>query len=157
MISISELNPKGVVLTPSMHANIKVLHERINKVRAAYAKPMAVTSGVRSQADHKRIYADIAKRNGSSVIRVPMGSKHLTAQAVDIADKDGSLMSWCKANVSLLEESNLWIEAETKGWVHFQTVAEHNHDIFRTLVRPTWLRGFGLEARMRINFLFLSA
>jgi hypothetical protein len=123
MISLQELNPKNFPLTRDMELNIQILLARINVVREAWGKPMTVTSGVRSVADQKRVYAEIARRNNSNVIRVPMGSKHLSAQAVDIADPDGSLMLWCKANVPLLERTGLWIEADTKGWTHFQTVA----------------------------------
>ncbi len=119
-ISIRELNPKGVELTSQMHANLSALFGKMNRIRDEWGKSMTVTSGVRSLADHKRIYADIARRNGSAVVRVPMGSKHLIAAACDIADPDGSLMAWCKANVPLLEQIELWIEDGTKGWVHFQ-------------------------------------
>lgn len=123
MISILELNRNDVPLTPEMQANLSVLHDRINVIRMEWARPMIVTSGVRSREDQKRIYTDIAKRKGVAVIRIPMGSRHLTAQACDIEDRDGSLMLWCQANVSLLEQTGLWCEAGTVGWVHFQTVA----------------------------------
>lgn len=130
MISLRELNPKGVTLTPEMEANLQDLHSRINKIRTAWAKPMMVTSGVRSLADHKRIYADIARRKGLTHIRIPMGSKHLSAQACDILDRDGSLMAWCKANVTILEAVGLWVEADTKGWVHFQVVPPRSGNRF---------------------------
>jgi hypothetical protein len=105
-----------VPLTSAMQLNIEILHHRMNIIRAEWGKPMRVTSGVRSIADHRRIYAN------KKVVRIPMGSKHLTAQACDIEDKDGALMAWCKTNVPLLERVGLWLEADTKGWCHFQTV-----------------------------------
>lgn len=122
-ISIKELNPKGVALSAVQTANLQRLFERINRVRSAYGRPMMVTSGVRSEADHRRIYADIAKKKGLAIVRVPMGSQHLKAAACDIADADGSLMEWCRMNVELISEIGLWIEADTNGWVHFQCVA----------------------------------
>lgn len=120
MITMSELNPKNVPLTEQMQANLKVLHFRLNQVRQRYAKPMIITSGVRSMVDHKRIYADIAKRKGSATIRVPMGSRHLDAAAADVLDRDGSLMEWCLSNQTFLAEIGLWIESGTVGWTHFQ-------------------------------------
>lgn len=120
MIVLEELNPKHASLTDKQYTNLHVLLERINKIRSAWGKPMTVTSGFRTLEDHKRIYKDIARRNGSDVVRVPMGSKHLQGAACDIADPDGSLMNWCKNNIPLLEEVKLWMEVDTKGWCHFQ-------------------------------------
>jgi uncharacterized protein YcbK (DUF882 family) len=123
MITLRELNPKQASLTPAQDANLRVLQERMNRIRAAWGKPMFVTSGFRTLEDHRRIYKDIARKNGSDVVRVPMGSKHLEGSACDIADQDGSLMAWCKANVQLLELAQLWCEDGTRGWVHFQIKA----------------------------------
>jgi uncharacterized protein YcbK (DUF882 family) len=121
MITLQELNPKQVKLTPDQDANLRVLWERINKIRAAWAKPMIVTSGFRTAEDQRRIYKDIARRNGSDVVRVPMGSKHLEGSACDILDRDGSLMKWTRENILLLEQVGLWCEDGTNGWVHYQT------------------------------------
>lgn len=123
MIILAELNPKNFPLTAIMISNLSDLLIKINKVRTVWGKPMIVTSGVRNIDDQKRIYAEIAKKKGSAVIRVPMGSKHLSAQAVDIADPDGTLMVWTKANASLLDSAGLWVEDGTVGWVHYQSVA----------------------------------
>jgi hypothetical protein len=121
MISLSELNPKGSLLTPSQEANLNVLLERINIIRKAWAKPMIVTSGFRSKDDHKRIYAQLAKRRGVEYIRIPMGSLHLAGAAVDISDPDGSLMEWCKCNEPLLEVTGLWMEEpDDQKRCHFQ-------------------------------------
>jgi D-serine deaminase-like pyridoxal phosphate-dependent protein len=121
-IAMKELNPKGFVLSAVQSSNLVDLHRRINVVRSAYGKPMTVTSGVRSLEDHKRIYAEIARKKGLKAFRVPMGSKHLSAQAVDIADGSGALYRWCKENDDILETAGLYCEEGTKGWVHFQTV-----------------------------------
>lgn len=120
MITLQELNPKNVPLTPTLEANLKAYLEKINKFRAAYARPMICTSGLRSLEDHKRIYREKAK--GNATYRIPMGSKHLSAQAADFADPDGKLMQFCKDNVPLLEAIGLWIEEGTVGWVHLQSV-----------------------------------
>lgn len=53
---------------------------------------------------------------------IPMGSMDLKGKACDIYDKDGSLMKWCRDNVSLIEKVGLWIEDDpSQPRVHFQT------------------------------------
>ena len=51
-------------------------------------------------------------------------SKHMTGQAIDLADPEGDLDQWCLENESVLEELRLWQEhpAATKGWCHLQIV-----------------------------------
>ena len=99
--------------------NLKVLHKKINEIRKQYAKPMTPTSIYRSMADHLRIYKD----EGITDIKlIPMKSKHLSGEAIDIADPKGSLMTWTKANIKVLEEVGLWCEDGISGWCHFQTV-----------------------------------
>lgn len=112
MITLKELNPKGYPMTPEVQANILDLLQKVNKVRTAYGKPMIVTSGLRSEDDQKRI-------NPKS-----MKSKHLTGQAVDIADPKGELKKFIKDNEKLMEEIGLWFEdfSATPSWVHMQSV-----------------------------------
>ena len=124
MIKIEELNPKNVKLTAEEQANLAILHEKINKIRNLWAKPMIVTSGFRSKEDHLRVYREIAYRKDVKFdeSKVPMGSKHLYGKAVDISDPKGELAKWCHENVKHLEDIGLWLEAteDTIGWVHFQ-------------------------------------
>jgi len=110
MISLSELNPHAYATTSEQDANLAILLERINKVRTAWGKPMTVTSGLRSEADQQRINPSAPR------------SKHLLGCAVDIADGDGSLSTWCKANEALLAGVGLWMEERQGGWQHFQTM-----------------------------------
>lgn len=100
--------------------NILELLEKISKVREAYDKPMRVTSGYRSMADHERIY----KEKGISPNKIPRKSKHLYGQAVDIADPQQALAKWCTANVAKLESIGVWCEDPqyTLGWLHLQIV-----------------------------------
>ena len=86
----------------------------INVIRDAWGQPMTVTSGIRTELDQARINPKASH------------SAHLEGKAVDIEDKDGSLYQWCKDNEPLLEKTGLWIEADTKGWVHFQIRPAHN-------------------------------
>lgn len=52
-------------------------------------------------------------------------SRHMTGQAIDIADPHGDLDEWCLTHLGILESLGLWLEhpASTKGWCHVQTVA----------------------------------
>jgi uncharacterized protein YcbK (DUF882 family) len=123
MITLKELL-KGTDFKsiPKEHQdNLMILLERINKVRSAYGKPMSVTSPYRSMADHLRIYKEKGITDQS---KIPMKSKHLFGQAVDISDPNQELQKWVKDNVKLMEEFQLWMEdfSATKNWVHFQLV-----------------------------------
>lgn len=121
MITLKELlGPYNFSSLPESHrSNLMDLLERCNRFRQAYAKPMRCTSGYRSEADQRRIYA----AKGVTGDKVPMGSCHLKGAAADFADPDGSMAAWAKANEALLEKFGLWIEdpAYTKGWLHMQT------------------------------------
>lgn len=101
---------KEYPLTPELEQNLTRLLSSLNKFRAAYGKPMYVTSGYRPGKYNKA--AGGAKK-----------SAHLTLEACDFADGDGALASFCLQNLKLLAECGLWLEspAKTKGWVHLQT------------------------------------
>jgi len=102
-------------LSPEIRANIEVLHERINKLRKAYGKPMKVNDGFRRAKD--------TPKNGAAK------SNHLIGAAIDLDDDDnGTLMTWTLANLALLQEIGLWIEDPrwTHGrgsWMHFSVIA----------------------------------
>lgn len=108
-------------LSPEMKKNLEILVEKMNKVRNAYGKPVTVTSGLRTMEDHLRIYKEKGITDKS---KIPMKSKHLYCQAVDISDPHQELQKWCEENVSLLKEIGLWMESfsATKNWCHFQIV-----------------------------------
>lgn len=124
MISLQELLKSTPFDTlPQDHRfNLTILLKKINVIRQAYGKPMTVTSGYRSMADHLRIYRQKGITDKS---KIPMKSNHLSGRAVDIADSNGELKKWVLANVHLLEQTGLWCEDfdYTSGWTHFQTVA----------------------------------
>lgn len=89
--------------------NLEDLCRKINAL--GYQPPMQATSCLRSIKDQQRI-------NPSA-----MGSSHLYGCAVDIADADGKLKAWCKANQKKLVECGLWMESPeaTKTWCHLQS------------------------------------
>ena len=110
MISVEELNPHGYALTPEQDSNLTFLYSAINEIRTAYGHPMIVTSGVRSQADQKRINP------------TQPNDAHTKAAACDIEDRDGALWAWLMKNLPLLESLDLYLEDmnHTPTWVHFQ-------------------------------------
>lgn len=114
-IKLEELNPHNYPMTDEIKSNINELHEKINKVRDLYGKPMIVTSGLRSIEQQQSLILD----GKSNAIK----SKHLTGQAVDIKDTDGALRDWIIANMDKMEEIGFWFEnfKDTPTWVHFQT------------------------------------
>lgn len=89
--------------------NLEDLCRKINAL--GYTPPMYASSCLRSIADQKRINPKA------------MGSSHLYGCAVDIADADGKLKAWCKANQKKLVECGLWMESPeaTKTWCHLQS------------------------------------
>lgn len=107
---------KGNALTgpsaPQLENNLIDLLRRINGLRQLWGKPMIVTSGYRNAEQNKKVGGAPA-------------SKHLTCQALDIADPQGELMQFILNNTDILRLSGLWIESpfDTVGWVHFQSVA----------------------------------
>lgn len=108
-------------LAPEIQANLTVLLAKLNLVRSAWGKPMTSTSGLRTMADHLRIYAAKGITDQS---KIPMKSKHLSGEADDISDPKRELQAWCKANEAKLAEIGLWMEdfSATPTWVHFQIV-----------------------------------
>lgn len=51
-------------------------------------------------------------------------SKHMTGEACDLFDPDGTLDDWMMANPDSLASIGLWMEhpSATKGWAHVQVV-----------------------------------
>jgi len=58
-------------------------------------------------------------------------SKHLFAQAIDVADVDGVFNKWLSSNVGLLRERGCAIESRlaTPTWLHLQTVIPNSGNI----------------------------
>lgn len=116
MISLKELlmgRQAESDLSPEQAQNAKILLERINKVRAAYGKPIKVNDGIRRAQD--------TPKNGAAK------SKHLIGAAIDLDDDDaGTFWKWCFANRKLLADIGLWVEhpcwthCDGMSWMHFQ-------------------------------------
>jgi uncharacterized protein YcbK (DUF882 family) len=124
MISLSELNPHQYKTTPEIDANLNILLEKANIIRSAYGKPMTISSGLRDAAQQQRLISE-GKSNAPK-------SHHLTGEAADILDQDGSLKIWVKDNIKLFEDTGLWMEdfAHTPTWVHMQIVPPRSGNRF---------------------------
>ena len=111
-------------LDPAKLAQCQDLLMRVNKVRLAYNQTMTVTSGVRTWADHLRIYA---AKGITDLAKIPQHSHHLEtiidSAAVDIADPGLKITTWLKANPNILEAAGLYCEEGNDSWVHFQNIA----------------------------------
>lgn len=117
----AELNPHGYPMDAQTHENIGTLIEKLSLLRDAWGRAMHVTSGLRSAADQMRINPSAPK------------SHHVTGEAADIADSDGRLAEWTKANLPLMEQIGLWMEDfdHTHGWVHYQiSPPKSGHRVF---------------------------
>lgn len=124
-------------LNPDKLKQCEDLTRRVNIIRTAWAKSMTSTSGVRTWADHIRIYKDVASKkrypfeDGIFVeSKVPKLSKHLETvtdcAAVDIDDPGQELKKWLKntdIGKKALEDANLWCEEDDVERLHFQNKA----------------------------------
>jgi len=122
MFSMKELlkDKKIDDCTPEQKANLEDLLVRLNRLRADYGKPLTVTSGLRNDADMKRIYKSD---------NYPKKSKHLFGQAVDISDPKLELNAWLKENDSArMKQYGLWGELTTTNWTHLQSVPMASYD-----------------------------
>lgn len=120
MITYKELLGGQVINDVSIEIqhNLEELQSKLNQIRTLWAKPMVVTSGLRTMQDHLRIYSQLGITDKS---KIPMKSKHLIGQAADISDPDGKLYDWCVKNEDKLKDIGLWCEVKDKQKrVHFQ-------------------------------------
>lgn len=102
-------------LPADIQVNLKLLHERINKLRTAYGKPLKVNDGYRRPQDKPK--------NGAAK------SNHYQGLAIDLDDDNTAfLWKWVQSNLALMQEIGLWMEDPrwTHGsvgtWMHFQVV-----------------------------------
>jgi hypothetical protein len=96
-------------LTVELALNAASLLASINYIRGVYGKPLKLSSGYRPGHFNKAA-------KGSD------NSSHLTCEAIDIADANGTFVEWCLDNVVELAKAGLYMEApeNTHGWVHLQ-------------------------------------
>lgn len=97
-------------LTAQIRANAAMTVERANALLERFGEVRTVNSGWRPPTV-----------NAATPGAAPF-SKHMTGEAVDIADPEGDLDEWCLAHQDALVDIGLWLEhpASTKGWCHVQ-------------------------------------
>ena len=124
MITLKELNVHNHPTNKVIDANLQVLLQRMNELRAAWNKPMIITSGLRSE-ENQRSLMEQGKTKA-------FFSNHLAGAACDVLDKKGALAKWCLKNEDLLKRIGLWCEHPdyTKGWMHFQILPPRSGNRF---------------------------
>lgn len=103
-----------LALTPQIEKNAALTVQLANALLARFGQGRKVNSGWRPPEVNE-------KTSGAAVM-----SKHMTGQAIDLADPEGDLDEWLMTaeGQAALVEIGLWMEhpAATKGWSHVQTV-----------------------------------
>ena len=104
------LNPGE--LTPEIMENAAETVRRANKLLTEFGEERKVSSGWRPAAIN-------AATPGAA-----LKSKHMTGQAIDLADPEGDLDEWCMDHPEVLENIGLFQEhpSATKNWCHVQIV-----------------------------------
>lgn len=99
-------------LTVQIRENAAVTIRRANSLLTTFGEDRAVTSGWRPKAVNEATHG-----------AAPL-SKHMTGQAIDLADPEGDLDQFCLDHPDVLANIGLWQEhpASTKGWCHVQIV-----------------------------------
>jgi hypothetical protein len=94
-----------------IRSNAEMLLDEVNKLLEKFGSYPVVTSGWRPAAINERV-------GGSPK------SKHITGNAIDLGDLDGSLKKWCVENIEELIKLDLYMEqpSMTPTWVHLQRI-----------------------------------
>lgn len=116
MLELSDYLGPHEGATEEVRSNALVLLSRVATLLRDIPLPEArdpkINSGWRPQAYNAK------------VPNAAPNSKHITGQAVDLADPDGVLDSYLHTHFDLLIKHRLWMEhpSATKGWCHLQSV-----------------------------------
>lgn len=110
-------------LTPEVRSNAIDLLQRVNALMSLFGYTRKVNSGWRP----KTVQMEINPRAPNS--------GHITGQAIDLEDKDGTLKEWCVFHQDQLERFKLYMEhpESTPTWVHLQSVAPKSG---KTIFKP---------------------
>lgn len=95
-------------------------------IREAAAETLRRVDGLLVHAGLASAHINSGWRPAAVNAKVPGAAKrsrHMTGEAVDIADGEGTLAAWVLGHLEALEHANLFIEhpLHTPRWVHFQT------------------------------------
>lgn len=103
-----------LAMTPQIERNAEVIVRLANALLARFGQGRKVNSGWRPPAVN------------ASTPGAAMFSRHMTGEAIDLADPEGDLDEWLMSPTgqSVMGALGLWHEhpAATKGWAHVQSV-----------------------------------
>ena len=99
-------------LTDEKRANAEEMIDKANQLLERFGETRKVNSGWRPASIN------------NATVGAAKKSKHMTCEAIDLEDKDGSLDQWCMENLDVLQEIGLWLEHpdSTEGWCHVQLI-----------------------------------
>lgn len=99
-------------ITSDVRSNATKLLTSVNRFLVKFGEYRTIVSGWRPAVVN-------ASRVGAT-----LRSRHVTGQAIDLADPDGDLDQFVLDNQRLLEACGLFVEhpSTTKGWCHLQSV-----------------------------------
>ena len=103
--------------TPQVELNAGELLRRVNALLVECAHIPAAHDPVVNSGWRTRGY-------NATVDGAAVNSRHITGEAIDIADPDGELDEYLFDNPHILAKHELWMEhpLATKSWAHFQSV-----------------------------------
>lgn len=103
-----------LAMSPQIEHNAEITVQLANALLARFGQGRKVNSGWRPPAVN------------AAIPNASVNSKHMTAQAIDLADPDGDLDDWLMSpdGQAVMADIGLWHEhpSATKGWAHVQTV-----------------------------------
>lgn len=105
-----DLNPSRYITTKEQQENLEKLANAVSELERLMGREFLITSGLRSPQDQLKINAPIKN------------SAHMTGEAVDVSDVDGSIYGYCIDNVDILIRLGLYLECRTwtPRWLHCQ-------------------------------------
>jgi hypothetical protein len=97
-------------LTDEKRSNAEEMIDKANQLLEKFGEKRKVNSGWRPASINAGVPGAAPK------------SKHMTCEAIDLEDKDGSLDEWCMDNLEELASIGLWLEHpdKTPNWCHIQ-------------------------------------
>jgi len=105
-------------MTDEIRANAKITVERANLLLTAFTIATNDTEIRKVNSGWRPPAVNAATPNAAP------RSRHMTGQAIDIADPEGDLDQYCLDHILVLQKIGLWLEdpSSTKGWSHWQIV-----------------------------------
>ena len=102
---------RGRWVSPAVEENAEALVSRINAMFLVWGFSRRLSGGFRDVDTNRKL------RNASPY------SRHITGQAADIEDHDGSLKAWALKHQDAIANVGLWCEPlhMTPTWLHVQT------------------------------------